>query len=62
MEDSLKLVVQRAIEEGLAPLEQRIAQLESRAGITAPRPEAETPARGSLRPRTRRSPPADAGA
>jgi hypothetical protein len=36
LEDSIKLVVQRSIEEGLSPLAQRIAQLENRAGIAAP--------------------------
>ena len=40
LEDSLKLVVQRAIEEGLAPLERRIAQLEARTAIPPPEPEA----------------------
>jgi hypothetical protein len=39
LEDSLKLVVQRAVEEGVAPIEQRIAQLEARLGIPAPTSE-----------------------
>lgn len=33
LEDSLKLVVQKTIEEGLAPLEQRMAALEAHVGI-----------------------------
>jgi hypothetical protein len=39
LEDSLKLVVQRAIEEGLGPLEQRVAQLEARVGLAPPSDE-----------------------
>ncbi len=38
LEDSLKLVVQRAIEEGLGPLEQRLAIVEGRLGIAPPPP------------------------
>ena len=33
LEDSLKLVVQKTIEEGLGPLEQRMAALEAHVGI-----------------------------
>ncbi len=44
LEDSLKLVVMKAIEEALVPLEQRVASLEAHAGIapngTAPAPAA----------------------
>ncbi len=36
LEESLKLVVQRAIEEGLAPLEARLTQVEARVGIVPP--------------------------
>ncbi|MCI4349185.1 MAG: hypothetical protein L3J93_03065 [Thermoplasmata archaeon] len=48
LEDSLKLVIQRAMEEGLAPLEARVAQLETVAGVSPPVPAvnhspAETP-------------------
>ncbi|HEV2165998.1 MAG TPA: hypothetical protein VGS23_03325 [Thermoplasmata archaeon] len=46
LEDSLKLVVQRAIEESFGSLEQRIAQLESRVGIAPPAIEADPPAVG----------------
>ncbi len=44
LEDSLKLVVQRAIEEGLGPLEQRVAQLEARVGLAPPADEPAAPA------------------
>jgi hypothetical protein len=44
LEDSLKLVVQRAIEEGLTPLEQRLAQVEARVGIAPPAPNHTQPA------------------
>jgi hypothetical protein len=33
LEESLKLVVQKTIEEGLAPLEARVAQLETQTGV-----------------------------
>lgn len=33
LEDSLKLVVQKAIEDGIAPLEQRLAAIEAHVGI-----------------------------
>ena len=36
LEESLKLVVQKTIEDGLAPLEARVAALESHAGLAAP--------------------------
>jgi hypothetical protein len=36
LEESLKLVVQKTIEDGLAPLEARVAALESHAGLGAP--------------------------
>jgi hypothetical protein len=39
LEDGIKLVVQRSIEEGLSPLEQRISQLENRIGVAAPAAE-----------------------
>jgi hypothetical protein len=46
LEDSLKLVVTKAIEDGLAPLEQRLAALESHNGLSpaAPREGLEKPA------------------
>jgi hypothetical protein len=36
LEDSLKLVVQNAIEQSLAPLEERIARIEAHEGLTPP--------------------------
>jgi hypothetical protein len=36
LEDSLKLVIAKTLEDGLGPLETRVAQLEAHAGITAP--------------------------
>ena len=36
LEESLKLVVQKTIEDGLAPLEARVAALETHAGLAAP--------------------------
>jgi hypothetical protein len=36
LEESLKLVVQKTIEDGLAPLEARVAALESHAGLATP--------------------------
>lgn len=36
LEDSLKLVVQKAIEDSIAPIENRLSALESHNGITAP--------------------------
>ena len=45
LEDSLKLVIQRTMEEFLGPLEQRVAQLEAHAGIAPPpAPAPTTPA------------------
>ncbi len=35
LEESLKLVLAKTLEEGLAPLEQRVTALESRAGLSA---------------------------
>jgi hypothetical protein len=40
LEESLKLVVQRTIEATIAPLEERVAQLEAHAGIVPPPPSA----------------------
>jgi hypothetical protein len=44
LEESLKLVVQKTIEEGIAPLEARVAAVESQVGLHA-NPNGSTPAR-----------------
>lgn len=45
LEDSLKLVVEKAIEEGLGPLETRLAAVEAHLGLaSAPREPADKPA------------------
>ncbi len=45
LEESLKLVVAKTLEEGLAPIDQRVAVLESRLGVAAPgeRPAGDRP-------------------
>jgi hypothetical protein len=44
LEESLKLVVQKTIEDGLSPLEARVAALESHAGLSTPTTNGERPA------------------
>jgi hypothetical protein len=44
LEESLKLVVQKTIEDGLSPLEARVAALEAHAGLGAPTTNGERPA------------------
>jgi hypothetical protein len=50
LEDSLKLVVQKAVEDGLVPLEARIANLEAHIGVTPPRDAAEKGATAATDP------------
>ncbi|HEV2429134.1 MAG TPA: hypothetical protein VGV64_04720 [Thermoplasmata archaeon] len=59
LEETLKLVVQRTLEEGFAGLEQRVAQLEAHAGIPSPPP---TPPAASAPEITDPEKPTDAGA